>query len=136
MEGALSPTHENRDVLQSQLNQMAQTAGTMSAWLRFLGIISVLSGALSALTIVGLVFAWLPIWLGVLLFQAGDRASRANLTKDPAALIQLLDKLKLYFILSAAAIIVALAFAFTAAFFAGAILTRMTDYLPMFDQIP
>jgi len=136
MEGTLSPTHENPEVLQSQLNQMAQIAGTMSAWLRFLGIISVLSGALSALTIVGLVFAWLPIWLGVLLFQAGDRASRANQTKDPAALTQLLDKLKLYFILSAAAIIVGLAFAITAAFFAGAILTGMADYLPMFNQFP
>ncbi len=136
MEGTLSASHENSDVLQSQVNQLAQIAGTMSAWLRFLGLVSVVSGALSALTIVGLIFAWLPIWLGVLLFQAGDRAARANQTKDPAALTQLLEKLKLYFILSATAIIVSLAFVVVGIFFAGAIINNMTDFLPMIKQLP
>ena len=126
MEGTLSASHENSDVLQSQVNQLAQIAGTMSAWLRFLGLVSVVSGALSALTIVGLIFAWLPIWLGVLLFQAGD----------PAALTQLLEKLKLYFILSATAIIVSLAFVVVGIFFAGVIINNMTDFLPMIKQLP
>ncbi len=41
-------------------------------WIKFLGILSIVSGALGALSIIGILWAWLPIWLGVLLFQAAS----------------------------------------------------------------
>jgi hypothetical protein len=66
-------------------------------WLKLLGIISILSGALVALTIVGVVIAWLPIWLGVLLYQSADLADRAYATGDERQLIASLSKLKTYF---------------------------------------
>ncbi|NIW79677.1 MAG: hypothetical protein GWN16_09545, partial [Calditrichae bacterium] len=67
--GQLSGDSQSQAVL-----QLKRSAGTMSAWLKFLGIVSIISGAVVAITIVGIIIAWLPIWLGVLLFQAGDRA--------------------------------------------------------------
>ncbi|MFO7639474.1 MAG: DUF5362 domain-containing protein [bacterium] len=43
-------------------------------WLKFLGILSIVYGALYALSIVGVVFAWMPIWLGIVMTKAGGRA--------------------------------------------------------------
>lgn len=63
-------------------------------WLKFLGVVMIISGGLTALTIVGLIFAWLYIWVGVLLWQAGDRANSAYLSRDHAMLTQYMQKLK------------------------------------------
>jgi len=53
-----------------------------SGWLKFLGVLAIISGILTALTIIGIIIAWLPIWLGVCLFQAGGRFSIARQTND------------------------------------------------------
>ena len=70
-------------------------AGKM--WLKLLGVLSILQGILSAITIVGIVIAWLPIWLGVLLYQSATIIERAYLTGDKIALTTAMDKLRLYF---------------------------------------
>jgi len=49
-------------------------AGQSRGWLKFIGLLSLIYGIITALTIVGILIAWLPIWMGVLLFQAGSRA--------------------------------------------------------------
>jgi hypothetical protein len=41
-------------------------------WLKFLGVLSIMSGVGQALSLVGILVAWLPIWMGVLMFQAGS----------------------------------------------------------------
>lgn len=63
-------------------------------WLKFLGVLLIISGGFLALTIVGLLFAWLPIWIGVLLWQAGDRAGVAYGRRDPLMFEQYVQKLK------------------------------------------
>ena len=50
-------------------------------WLKFFGVMAIIMGALQVLTIWGIVLAWLPIWIGVLLFQAGSRLNSMN-TED------------------------------------------------------
>lgn len=55
-------------------------------WLKFLGILSIIGGALYALTIVGIIFAWMPIWLGVLMVKAGGRAGEYAERGDPGSL--------------------------------------------------
>ncbi|MFO7651171.1 MAG: DUF5362 family protein, partial [bacterium] len=45
----------------------------LAGWLKFFGIVTIIAGALNALSLVGILWAWLPIWLGVLLVQAGSR---------------------------------------------------------------
>lgn len=97
-------------------------AGRMSAWLKFLGIINIAGGAICAITIVGILFAWLPIWLGVILFQAGDRAYQTQFSPDLMPLLQLLQKLRLYFLVTGVITIISVAmmvgfFVFATVFF-------------------
>ena len=40
---------------------VAEKLRSMKGWLKFLGILTIIAGALQVLTIVGIVFAWLPI---------------------------------------------------------------------------
>lgn len=72
-------------------------------WLRFLGVVLIAWGALSVLTIVGILFAWLYIWVGVLLWQAADRAAQAAQLREPAMLEQFLQKLKTVIIVAGVA---------------------------------
>ncbi len=122
------------DIEATGIARMRQTAGLMSTWLRFLSVIYIFSGALTALTIIGIVVAWLPIWLGVLLFQAGDRAANAHQTGNPVALAELLDKLKMFFIISATTVIICLAFSISGLFLGGLIMEEMLRHLPIFLQ--
>ena len=63
------------------LERLAFSAKNMSVWVKLMGILNIIGGALSALTIVGIIIAWAPIWMGVLLFQAGSRADEAQVAK-------------------------------------------------------
>lgn len=80
-------------------------------WLRFLGVVCIAGGALSALTIVGLVVAWLYIWVGVLLWQAGDRVGQAYLRNDPAMFEQFMLKLRTLITIAGVATVLSLAVA-------------------------
>ncbi len=42
--------------------------------MKFMGIMTIIGGGLQALSIVGLLVAWLPIWMGVVLTKAGSKA--------------------------------------------------------------
>ncbi|MFN4264011.1 MAG: DUF5362 family protein [Thioalkalivibrionaceae bacterium] len=66
-------------------------------WMKLIGVLLILSGILVALTIVGLLFAWIPIWAGVMLMQAAGAAQRAYETHDSREARQSLVKLKTYF---------------------------------------
>jgi len=63
-------------------------------WLKFLGVAAIVIGALHALSIFGLIVAWIYIWIGILLWQAGGRAEIVCARRDAAALEQYLAKLK------------------------------------------
>lgn len=67
-------------------------AAGMSGWLKFIGVINILIGIPNMIVLVGFLY----IWLGVLLYQAGDAASTAGAQDVP----RLLNKLKLYFIIT------------------------------------
>jgi hypothetical protein len=76
------------------IRRLVQPAQESRSWLKFLGVASIVIGGLSALTIVGLIYAWLYIWIGVLLWQAGDRAGWAYAQQSPFLLEQYLGKLR------------------------------------------
>jgi hypothetical protein len=69
-------------------------------WLKLLGVLSIIYGALTAVTIVGIVVAWLPIWLGVLLFQAAGKVETAHQEGNKDALLVAQQKIKLFFTIS------------------------------------
>jgi hypothetical protein len=95
----------------NDLSQQAivDNARGMKGWLKFLGILMIISGALQALSIVGIIVAWLPIWLGVILNQAGSRAGEYVLKHDAASLAALTSKLKTYFVVMGVMVIVSFA---------------------------
>lgn len=66
-------------------------------WMKLGGVLMIIYGGLVALSIVGIIFAWLPIWLGLLLYQAASSAELARSSGEVEALVQSVDKLRLYF---------------------------------------
>jgi len=66
-------------------------------WMKFLGIMLIVYGVLAALTIIGLIFAWVPIWIGVLLMQSAKKAEIAYQVGDEADAVESLTKLKTIF---------------------------------------
>jgi hypothetical protein len=75
-------------------------------WLKFLGILSIMGGIGQALSIVGLLIAWLPIWMGILLFQAGSSIDSAGKFGDKFAFLRSMGSLKTYFVLQGVLILV------------------------------
>ena len=90
------------------IDELKLMARNMTGWLKFLGILTIFFGVLSAITIIGIVFAWIPIWLGVLLIQAGARASNAQISNNPKKLVIMMDKLRLYFVIQGIMLIITL----------------------------
>jgi hypothetical protein len=81
------------------IKDVSQPLATGSGWMKFVGIIFIIQGAITALTIVGIVIAWLPIWIGVLLMQSAGAIERAQLSGDASALKESLAKLRTYFVI-------------------------------------
>lgn len=110
MQDASTPTPQNigtgTDLI---INEIRQTASDMSGWLKFLGVINIIYGALTALSIVGIIIAWIPIWMGVLLFQAGSSATNAQMGHSNHEMVTMVRKLKTFFILTSILIIVSIA---------------------------
>lgn len=66
-------------------------------WMKLIGILSIIGGVLYALTIIGIIFAWLPIWMGVILYQAGSSSEQAYYNGDKYSFLKSMSQLKLYF---------------------------------------
>ena len=81
------------------VQELSQPIYQARGWLKFLGVLSIISGVVSALTIVGIIYAWLPIWMGVLMFQAGSSIESAGQFGDKFAFLHSLGSLKTYFVL-------------------------------------
>lgn len=83
-----------------------KNAKGMTGWMKFMGIMSIIGGCLQALTVLGLVIAWLPIWMGVVLTKAGAKAGEYADKGDFASLEGMTGQLKTYFTISGVLIIV------------------------------
>lgn len=68
-------------------------------WIKLVGVMFIIGGALYALTIVGIIIAWLPIWQGVLLLQSAGAVEQAYQSGNRNAMTRSLLKLKTYFII-------------------------------------
>ena len=72
-------------------------------------------------------FAWLPIWLGVILLQAASNATHAKLSNDPNDLAEMMGKLRMYFIIQGVLIIVGLAVVVIGFIVVGAMFPHIMD---------
>jgi len=96
----------------SVLAMLKERARSMSGWLKFLGVAYIITGIPSLIVLVGA----LNIWLGVLLFQAGTAAEQG----DDMALLRMLSKFKMYFIINAVLMLLTVAFIIFIFLFVGA----------------
>ena len=101
-------------------------------WMKFLGIIFIIDGVFTAITIVGILIAWLPIWIGVLLLQAGSAIERAHVGGDEAAFRMALNKLRTYFVILGVMMLIGLILMVLALIFDAAIFTHMMHRGGMF----
>lgn len=69
----------------------------VKGWITFAGVLSIIQGVFTALSLVGLLIAWLPIWLGVILLKTSKALATAHDYEDEAALNEALGRLALYF---------------------------------------
>ncbi len=106
------------------LNQIQNMANGMTGWLKFLGIVNIVSGALTVLSIWGIIIAWLPIWLGVLLLQAANKITSARVTTNKGELVQMMDKLRMYFLIQGVLIIVSIVLGLIALIFLGGLIMK------------
>jgi len=80
-------------------------------WLQFLGVMAILSGVIQALTLVGIVVAWLPIWLGALMFQSAERIDSARRSGSRPDFEKAMDRLRLIFVIQGVTALASIALA-------------------------
>jgi hypothetical protein len=66
-------------------------------WMQSLGVLMIFSGALQALSLVGSVVARLPIWPGVLLFDAASAAQTPIVSGNLTEARRATDTLRVFF---------------------------------------
>jgi hypothetical protein len=107
------------------IQDLSQPLASGKGWMRFVGIVFIIQGALTALTLVGIIIAWLPIWIGVLVMQSAGAIERAQLSGDAAALKEALSKLRTYFVIQGVLILIGIILWVLALFFYGAVFLAM-----------
>lgn len=81
------------------VREFSQPLYEARGWLKFLGILNIIGGVAQALSIVGILVAWIPIWMGILLYQAGSNIDSAGQFGDKFSFLRSVGSLKTYFIL-------------------------------------
>ena len=66
-------------------------------WIKLIGILMIIYGAIMALSLVGIIIAWLPIWLGVLLLQVSSRIEQAHAIGSKDMMIRAQTSLATFF---------------------------------------
>ena len=66
-------------------------------WLKLIGILMLIYGVMMAITVIGIIIAWLPIWIGILLMQTAARINDAQITGRKEALVKAQSSLATYF---------------------------------------
>ncbi len=92
------------------IRRVSQPLFEAKGWMKLLAVLSIVAGVMVALTIIGLIIAWLPIWIGVLLWQSADSAERAHGIGESEDLQRALAKLKTIFVIYGILVIIQLAF--------------------------
>ncbi len=80
------------------------------SWVKLIGVLGIIYGVFMAISIVGIIFAWLPIWIGVLLYQTGNNISAAYNLGDKISLIKAQKNLAVYFTIYGVIVLVSLIF--------------------------
>ncbi len=66
-------------------------------WMKFAGVFSVINGIFLVFTIWGIIIAWIPIWMGIILYSASNHLQTATETNNQNELQISFAKLGKYF---------------------------------------
>ncbi len=98
-------------------------------WMKLLGVVMIVQGIISIFTIIGILFCWLPIWMGVLLFKAASSVEGAQLVGDKVQLLESLRRIKTYFVINGVLMLIVLVFiAISLVISGGAMLSLMNQF--------
>lgn len=101
------PPTTNNPAVANVMRPLQEAAG----WMKLVGTLGIIYGVLLALTIVGLLIAWLPIWMGILLNRAADDSRAAAMAGDEARAIAATDNLRTVFKVYGVIVLIGLLFA-------------------------
>jgi hypothetical protein len=104
---APSPTR-SAPVAMSLVHYLDEPLWRAKGWIKLMGVLFILNGVLTALSLWGIVLCWLPIWLGLTLLSAAKNIRAAAELDNKECMRLALDKLGLYFKINGILIIVGL----------------------------
>jgi uncharacterized protein DUF5362 len=99
----------------------------MKGWLKFIGVVLIIGGVLTAITLFGIVIAWVPIWMGVTLFSASSKIEMAFHSGDKQQLLEACNKLKTYFTIQGFLLILSIALSIFSFLILGSTMMMMFD---------
>lgn len=68
-----------------------------AGWLKLLGWVNIIIGGFYCITIIGAIIGWLPLWIGFLLKNAGERMANGHASQNPRPIYQSCKDLKTVF---------------------------------------
>ncbi len=111
------PPTINNPAVSNVMRPLQDAAG----WMKLVGTLGIIYGVLLAISIVGLLIAWLPIWMGVLLNRAADDARAAAMAGDEARAIAATNSLRTIFKVYGVIVLIGILFAVAAVIFSVAV---------------
>lgn len=81
----------------SQLKRLSEPLYRVKGWIKFAGVMTIISGAFQVISIWGILIAWLPIWMGVLLISASNFIGKAYESDAEHDMLTSMGKLGTYF---------------------------------------
>jgi hypothetical protein len=77
--------------------QIALPLFNAKGWMKFLAVLMIIYGVMMVFTIWGILLCWLPIWIGVSLYQAATAVERAYISQQTDELVRAMMRLKTFF---------------------------------------
>jgi hypothetical protein len=96
--------------IQGLVQQISYPLFECKGWMKLLGVMYIINGAMLVLSIIGIIIAWLPIWIGVLIFQSANAAEDAYYHGSEYDLVKSLSKLKTFFIILGVLVLIGIIF--------------------------
>jgi hypothetical protein len=81
----------------SQFKPLLQPLYNVNGWMKFAGIMTIIMGGLQVLSLWGIIIAWLPIWMGILILKSAGNIERAFSNNSEQEIIDSMTRLGRYF---------------------------------------
>lgn len=89
--------NQNQELESNLIKEISLPIKSSKGWMKLIGILMIVYGIFAAFTLVGILVAWLPIWLGVLLLRVASRTEQAYNSGNKQLLINAQNDLSTFF---------------------------------------